>query len=282
MICKNCGTENEEGNVFCINCGSRVEGEASSAPPLESVVTQEDTTVMEDLAASAPPPFVSSEASTYTPPPVAPAPMPPPAGQQPPVQPMYAPPPMYQQPAPPPPPPPPVMPTAPKGPPDTCRILRAPTAPDMPGLSFFDGTTGQYFLYMLLFGFLNSLVVAMPIVLIALFAGGMVTKTGNSYELNVDFAQLNTGTTILLIVVGILALIVMLLLMSWMYTVLLRWMSHHTIVNDHRLVFVGRVGELMKKIVIYWLLTVVTLGIFSIWVPVKLLRWKAANTRFAT
>jgi len=29
-------------------------------------------------------------------------------------------------------------------------------------------------------------------------------------------------------------------------------------------------------------LTVVTLGIFSIWVPVKLLRWKAANTRFAT
>ncbi len=173
---------------------------------------------------------------------------------------------------------------APKGPPDTCRILRAPTAPDMPGLSFFDGTTGQYFLYMLLFGFLNSLVMAMPMGLLVLFTGGALKKAtaGTGFTFDVNTFGLGTGKIILLAVVALLALIVMVLLMSWSITVLLRWMSHHTIINDHRLVFVGRVGELMKKIIGYWLLTLITFGIFMIWVPVKLLRWKAANTRFAT
>ncbi len=154
----------------------------------------------------------------------------------------------------------------------------------MPGLSFFDGTTGQYFLYMILFGFLNSLVMAMPLALLALFAGKAVKNatSGSSWTLSVDAFGLGTGQIILLAVVAFLALIVMILLLSWSITVLLRWMSHHTIINDHRLVFVGRVGELMKKIILYWLLTLITLGIFGIWVPVKLLRWKAANTRFAT
>ena len=82
--------------------------------------------------------------------------------------------------------------------------------------------------------------------------------------------------------VGVLALLLGLLVMSWMYTVLIRWMSHHTIVNDHRLVFIGHSFDLFKKLLIYWLLCAVTAGVFSIWVPVKLLKWKAANTRFAT
>ena len=230
MICKNCGTENEEGNVFCINCGSRVEGVASAVEPLTPIDSQE-----ENAAAFVEPegpahvPFVSSEQPVYP--------------QQP--QPTYAPPPqMYQQPVPPPPPPQPlVLPQAPKGPPDTCRILRMPTAPDMPGLSFFDGTTGQYFGYMLLFGFLNMLVVAMPIVLLFVF-GGIVSDNvnGSSFEMlyTIDLSGMETGYIILLAVTALLAFLVMLVIMSWMYTVLLRWMSHHTIVNDHRLVFVGR------------------------------------------
>lgn len=284
MICKNCGTENEEGNVFCINCGSRVGETPESIEPLEQVMSQADASADKpESDAPAPVPFVSSDAvyqqpqAQYTPPPS-------PAPATPPVQPVYTPPPMYQQPAPPPPPPLPFTPEAPKGLPDTCKILRMPSAPDMPGLSFFDGTTGQYFLYMLLFGFLNCLVVAMPVILLFVFGGVAVDKLGSGfdYELTPDFAGMGTGYIILFIVVATLALIVSLILMSWMYTVLLRWMSHHTIINDHRLVFVGRPAELLKKIVIYWLLTMITAGIFGIWVPVKLLKWKAANTRFAT
>ena len=271
MICKNCGTENEEGNVFCINCGSRVEGVASDVEPLTALDSQSDhPDAFVEPEGPAHVPFVSSEQPAYA--------------QQP--QPTYAPPPqMYQQPVPPPPPQPPVLPQAQKGPPDTCRILRMPTAPDMPGLSFFDGTTLQYFGYMVLFGFLNMLVVAMPVVLLVVFGGMAGDRVpGTSFEMmyTVDLSGMETGYIVLLAVTAILAFLVMLVILAWMYTVLLRWMSHHTIVNDHRLVFIGRPAELLKKIVIYWLLSTVTLGIYAIWVPVKLLRWKAANTRFAT
>ncbi len=278
MICKNCGTENEEGNVFCINCGSRVEGDVNAAEPLMPMMGKTDPTVSAanppaEPEGPAPIPFVSSEKPMAYQPPTSPQP-----------QPIYAPPPVYQQPMAPPPPPPPVLPQAPKGPPDTCRTFRMPTAPDMPGLSFFDGTTLQYFGYMLLFGFLNMLVVGMPIVLLAVFGGITTEKIGAGFDYTafIDLSDVGAGYVVLIVIVAVLALLVSLILMAWMYTVLLRWMSHHTIVNDHRLVFVGHTGTLLKKIVIYWLLTAITAGIFAIWVPVKLLRWKAANTRFAT
>lgn len=275
MICKNCGTENEEGNVFCMNCGSRVTDTGTIEPSMPAVSQPDEKEVASQ-------PYSPADAP-------APAPVPSPAPAQPAYQqpqPIYAPPPVaYQQPVAPPPPPPPVMPQAPKGPPDTCRILRMPTAPDMPGLSFFDGTVGQYFGYMILFGFLNMLVVAMPVIL--MFVGGGMTSPQLVdgvwvINANIDLANMSTMYIILMIVTAVLALLVSLIVMSWMYTVLLRWMSHHTIVNDHRLVFVGRPAELLKKIVIYWLLTMITFGIFAIWIPVKLLRWKAAHTRFAT
>ena len=263
MICKSCGSENEEGNVFCMNCGARLE---EGSPDAET--TAESESVTEPETEPEPQPIPEPIATPRIPIQDAPvAPLVPPVAAAP----------EYKQPA--------MAPQAPKGPPDTCRTLRMPVAPDMPGLSFFDGTTGQYFGYLVLFGILNTLIVALPVALVALFGGlsvsGLKINDFNA-NINIDLVSISVLQMILLIAVGVIALLLGLLVMSWMYTVLIRWMSHHTIVNDHRLVFIGHPFDLFKKLLIYWLLCLITAGIFSIWVPVKLLRWKASNTRFAT
>jgi len=65
---------------------------------------------------------------------------------------------------------------------------------------------------------------------------------------------------------------------AWGDIIKLRWEKGHTVTDSRRLIFAGSVGSLFLKYLVWGILTVITLGIFAIFMPVKLLRWQAENT----
>ena len=65
---------------------------------------------------------------------------------------------------------------------------------------------------------------------------------------------------------------------AWGDVIKLRWEKGHTVTDSRRLIFAGSVGSLFLKYLVWGILTIITLGIFAIFMPVKLLRWQAEHT----
>lgn len=59
-----------------------------------------------------------------------------------------------------------------------------------------------------------------------------------------------------------------------------RYEREHTIINGKRLTFDGKGSQFIGKWILYQLLTVITCGIFSLWIPVKKYKWIAKHTHF--
>lgn len=57
----------------------------------------------------------------------------------------------------------------------------------------------------------------------------------------------------------------------------LRWKYRNTVVGGYRLKFNGTGGQLFGKWILWCLLCIVTIGIFTIWLPVKLLKWETKH-----
>ena len=83
-----------------------------------------------------------------------------------------------------------------------------------------------------------------------------------------------------IILVGIASSFTLGLAVPWALCSLFRWTAEHTVINGKRLQFVGTGGELFKKWIIWWLLTIVTCGFFSFYVFITMERWKAKHTTF--
>lgn len=62
---------------------------------------------------------------------------------------------------------------------------------------------------------------------------------------------------------------------------LLRWECCHTVVNGRRMKFTGTGGQLFGKYILWWLLTVVTFGIFGFWLKLNMKRWVVKHTVYA-
>lgn len=60
-----------------------------------------------------------------------------------------------------------------------------------------------------------------------------------------------------------------------------RWEINHTVIEGRRLHFEGTAMGLFALWIRWWLLGLVTLGIYYLWVPISLRRWKTRNTHFA-
>ena len=61
-----------------------------------------------------------------------------------------------------------------------------------------------------------------------------------------------------------------------------RWVASHTYINGKRLKFDGNGGELIGKYIIWWLLSIVTLGFYwLVAVSLRLEGWKTKHTHFA-
>ena len=62
---------------------------------------------------------------------------------------------------------------------------------------------------------------------------------------------------------------------------LLRWECKHTVINGRRLKFTGKGAQLFGKYILWWLLTVVTFGIFGIWLGLNMKKWTVKHTVYA-
>lgn len=65
---------------------------------------------------------------------------------------------------------------------------------------------------------------------------------------------------------------------AWSIIIRTKWEMCHTVTDSRRLIFVGTVGSLFLKYLLWGFLTVITFGIFSFFIPVKQMRWEAENT----
>ena len=80
--------------------------------------------------------------------------------------------------------------------------------------------------------------------------------------------------------VGLVSTISFGLLLPVMTCWLQRWVASHTFINGRQQVFDGKGGQLFGKYIVWFLLTIVTLGIYSIWLPVKMKKWMTQHTHF--
>lgn len=67
----------------------------------------------------------------------------------------------------------------------------------------------------------------------------------------------------------------------WAVCIKEKWLAENTIINGRQLKFIGNGGELFGQYFKWFLLTIITLGIYSFWLTINLKRWKVSKTVFA-
>lgn len=68
----------------------------------------------------------------------------------------------------------------------------------------------------------------------------------------------------------------------WALCMVYGWKINHTVVNGRRLVFTGSAVGLFGHWIVWLLLCVITLGIYSFWLGIALEKWRVKNTHFAS
>lgn len=71
------------------------------------------------------------------------------------------------------------------------------------------------------------------------------------------------------------------LALPWSVAMYDRWQTNHTLIGGRRLTFTGSGGSLFGHYLKWWLLTVVTLGIYSFWVWPRMVRCATEKQVFA-
>ena len=59
------------------------------------------------------------------------------------------------------------------------------------------------------------------------------------------------------------------------------WYVKHTIVDGRQLTFDGTGGQLFGNYIKWLLLTIITLGIYSLWLSIKMKQWVTKHTHMA-
>lgn len=67
----------------------------------------------------------------------------------------------------------------------------------------------------------------------------------------------------------------------WAMCIKYRWEAKHTVIEGRRLKFIGSGGSLFLHYIKWLILTFITLGIYGLWLYIKMLQWKTENTVFA-
>lgn len=69
--------------------------------------------------------------------------------------------------------------------------------------------------------------------------------------------------------------------MPWAVAFKQRWIVKNTIIDGRHLTFDGTGGQLFLNWIKWFLLTLITLGIYGFWVSVKMQNWIASHTHLA-
>ena len=56
------------------------------------------------------------------------------------------------------------------------------------------------------------------------------------------------------------------------------WRVKHTIIDGHQLVFDGTGGQLFGNFIKWFLLTIITFGIYGLWLSIKMQQWVTKHT----
>ena len=67
----------------------------------------------------------------------------------------------------------------------------------------------------------------------------------------------------------------------WAVCVKERWYARHTIIDGKQLVFDGTGGQLFGNYIKWFLLTLITLGIYGFWLSIKMRQWVVKHTHLA-
>lgn len=59
-----------------------------------------------------------------------------------------------------------------------------------------------------------------------------------------------------------------------------RWIYKHTVIEGRRLRFVGSGLGLFGHFIKWWLLTIITFGIYGFWLSIKIRQWEVRNVQF--
>lgn len=60
----------------------------------------------------------------------------------------------------------------------------------------------------------------------------------------------------------------------WLWCYKRRWVYSHTCINGYRLHFDGKGIQIFGKWLLWILLTIITLTIFALWIPIRLKKWE--------
>jgi uncharacterized membrane protein YjgN (DUF898 family) len=63
----------------------------------------------------------------------------------------------------------------------------------------------------------------------------------------------------------------------WIICIVMRWICNHTTKDGKRFRFKGTGGGLFGRFIVWWLLTIITFGIYSYWSTRNQIRWVVEN-----
>lgn len=66
----------------------------------------------------------------------------------------------------------------------------------------------------------------------------------------------------------------------WAVCMVYGWETRHTVINGKRLEFTGTAVSLFFLWLKWWILCIITCGIYGFWVCISIRKWKVKNTRF--
>lgn len=80
----------------------------------------------------------------------------------------------------------------------------------------------------------------------------------------------------------ILSAFTLFLVVPWIIVFYIKWQTKHTVINGKKLAFNGTGAQLFGSYIKWWLLSIVTLGIYGFFfTPVRKMQWIVKHTVFA-
>ena len=64
----------------------------------------------------------------------------------------------------------------------------------------------------------------------------------------------------------------------WAICMKQRWIARHTVIDGRQLIFDGTGGQLFGNYIKWFLLTLITLGIYGFWLDIKMKQWITKHT----
>lgn len=147
----------------------------------------------------------------------------------------------------------------------------------------FEGTGGDLFVNMFKWAFFTIITLGIYILFIPIRKTKWVVS--NIHFEDEDFVRDESffdGKTIQLIGINLLCILLNFisfsLLRAFTFCFKTKWIIKHTVINRKKLAFTGKAIALFGKYMLWGFLTVITFGIFGLWVPIKMLNWQNKNT----